>query len=54
MNLAETLLLMAERETPHMRLKKIERAYTASSMALLTVLPVELAWLVRLEHRDLE
>ncbi len=52
-NLAEALLSMAERETPRMRLKKIERAFTASSVALLTVIPSDLAWLVRLEGREL-
>jgi hypothetical protein len=49
-NLAETLLSMAERETPQVRLRKIEHALTASRAALLTVTPPEWAWLLRLER----
>ena len=53
-NLAEALLSMAERETPDLRTRKIERAFTASSVALLSVVPPALAWLVRAARRELE
>lgn len=53
-NLSETLVCIAERETPDMRVKKVQRACAASAAALRTVLPLELAWLVRLDHRDVE
>src|SRR5262249_14970274 len=48
-NLAETLLSLAERETPHARLQRIERALAASVAALVAVVPPEWAWLLRLE-----
>jgi hypothetical protein len=49
-NLAETLLSLAERETPNMRLLRAERALTASSIALLSVVPPEYRWFVRLQR----
>jgi hypothetical protein len=52
-NLAETLLSIAERETPQVRLRRMERALTASVGALLAVAPSEWAWLLRLERVDL-
>jgi hypothetical protein len=52
-NLAEALLSSAERETPGVRVKKIERALMASSVALLSVVPADLGWLVKLQHREL-
>jgi hypothetical protein len=52
-NLAETLLLLAERETPHVRLQRIERALAASLGALATVAPSEWVWLLRLERAPL-
>jgi hypothetical protein len=52
-NLAETLLSIAEREMPHVRLRRMERALTASSAALLAVAPPEWAWLLRLEQVEL-
>jgi hypothetical protein len=52
-NLAETLLSIAERETPPVRLRRMERALTASGAALLAVAPAEWAWLLRLEHLEL-
>jgi hypothetical protein len=53
-NLAETLLSIAQRETPHVRLRRMERALTASVAALLAVVPSEWAWLLRLERVDLD
>ena len=53
-NLAEALLSLAERETPDMRLKKIERALAASSVALLTVAPPEWASLLQLTRVALD
>jgi hypothetical protein len=52
-NLAETLLSIAERETPHVRLRRMERALTASVAALLAVAPPEWEWLLRWERTDL-
>jgi hypothetical protein len=49
-NLAETLLSLAERETPNVRLQKAERALAASSIALLSVVPPEYRWFVRLQR----
>jgi hypothetical protein len=51
-NLAETLLSIAERETPLVRLRKIERALTATIVALLDVVPPEWAWLLRVERAE--
>lgn len=51
-NLAEALLSMAESETPHLRMAKIERAFAASAAALLSVVPPELAWIVCLEPME--
>jgi hypothetical protein len=53
-NLAEALLSLAERETPDMRVKKIERALAASSVALLTVAPPEWAPLLHLANVALD
>ena len=53
-NLAEALLSMAEREMPSQRVRQIERAFLASSAALRTVMPPEMAWLVTLERREVE
>jgi hypothetical protein len=53
-NLAEALLSMAERETPGMRVAQAERAFMASSSALRSVVPRQLAWLVAVERRELE
>jgi hypothetical protein len=53
-NLAEALLSMAERETPAVRVKQVERAFMASSAALRSVVPPELAWLVTPERREIE
>ncbi len=53
-NLAEALLSMAERETPGMRVAQAERAFMASSAALRSVIPRQLAWLVSVERRELE
>jgi len=53
-NLAEALLSMAEREMPSQRIKQVEHAFMASSAALRTVVPTEMAWLVTLERRSVE
>jgi hypothetical protein len=53
-NLAEALLSLAQRETPDIRLKKIERALAASCVALLTVAPPEWATLLQLTSTALE
>lgn len=53
-NLAEALLSMAERETLGMRVEQAERAFMASSSALRSVIPRQLAWLVSAERRELE
>jgi hypothetical protein len=49
-NLAETLLLLAERDTPDLRLQRAERALVACSIALLNVVPAEYGWLIRLQR----
>lgn len=51
-NLAEALLSMAEREMPSQRIKQVEHAFMASSAALRTVVPAEMAWLVNQERRS--
>jgi len=51
-NLADTLLSIAERETPLVRLRKIERALTATVAALLAVTPPEWVWLLRVERAE--
>jgi CHASE3 domain sensor protein len=53
-NLAEALLSMAEREVPAQRIRQIEHAFMASSAALRTVVPADMAWLVNLERRSIE
>jgi hypothetical protein len=51
-NLADTLLSIAERETPLVRLRKIERALMATVAALLAVAPPEWVWLLRMERAE--
>lgn len=49
-NLAETLLSLAERETPDLRLQRAECALSACAIALLNVTPPEYEWLIRLQR----